>query len=672
MSKDIEITFDSKTYIYPPGVTPFKISKEHNSEHPKVLVAQSEEKLLPLSTPLFQNTKIKFLTFDDAEGKKVFYHSSAHVLGYAILQIYPNAKLSAGPPTAQGFYYDVLLDKNHTFSTNDYLQIDNKMKEIISKKTPIEQKFFKREDLLEKYKENIFKKHFIDEAIKKCKEDELLSAYCINDFVDLCPGPHILFTNNIKLIKVTNHGSAYFLKTKISLTRIHGVSFPSLQHFDEYNRNIVKAKKRDHRNSDLFFVSRFSPGSPFFTVSGTFTYNSLLNYIREEYKKRGYGEIITPVIYSNELWETSGHLQNYKENMFLLSVNGGDSVSKEVDDANNCGELNGQSDFSNCHNNYALKPMNCPAHCLYFRQTDRSYRDLPLRLADFGVLHRNELSGTLTGLTRVRKFSQDDSHIFCMLQQVEGEIRGVLDFLDCVYSILKFSYDLKLSTRPEKFIGNISDWDEAENMLIRALEGRDYTINEGDGAFYGPKIDIVLYDGYGRQHQCATIQLDFQLPIRFNLKYRSKEGKMESPVMIHRAILGSVERMMAVLIEHFDKLPFWLNYRQTCIISVVKSENVNNMQSESSSSKILSYCDSIKENLSEFHVFVDDSDLSVSKKVLRAETSHYSVICIVGDKEVQEASVNIRGHGMVKLEKLKEILTVMLKRKIELNDAISG
>merc|ERR1719322_1612790 len=412
---------------------------------------------------------------------------------------------------------------------------------------------------------------------------------------------------------VTKHSSAYWEGNSDaeSLQRIYGVSFPDTKQLKEWRQFQEEAAKRDHRKlgkeQDLFFFHELSPGSCFFQPKGALIYNKLVQFIREENWKRGFQEVISPNIYNAKLWQTSGHWDHYAENMFKIDV------EKEQ---------------------FGLKPMNCPGHCIMFDQTTRSYKDLPLRMADFGVLHRNELSGALTGLTRVRRFQQDDAHIFCMPEQIKEEMRGALDFLQHIYSTFGFSYQLKLSTRPESFLGDVEVWNEAEKMISDSLNesGLPWKLNPGDGAFYGPKIDITLKDALNRQHQCATIRLDYQLPRKFNLEYIDDKGEKKRPVMIHRAILGSVERMIAVLTENFGgKWPFWLSPIQIMVVPVgpTFNEYAANVRDQLKSE---GYCADVD---------TDDGN-TMNKKVRNAQLAQYNFIFVVGEKEKENRTVNIR------------------------------
>uniref|UniRef100_A0A8C1PDW3 threonine--tRNA ligase n=1 Tax=Cyprinus carpio TaxID=7962 RepID=A0A8C1PDW3_CYPCA len=456
------------------------------------------------------------------------------------------------------------------------------------------------------------------------------TVYRCGPLIDLCRGPHVRHTGKIKALKIYKNSSTYWegRSDMETLQRIYGISFPDGKMLKEWERFQEEAKNRDHRkigkDQELFFFHDLSPGSCFFLPRGAYIYNTLTEFIREEYSRRGFQEVASPNIYNSKLWETSGHWQHYSENMFSFPV---------------------EQDI------FALKPMNCPGHCLMFSHRPRSWRELPLRLADFGVLHRNELSGTLTGLTRVRRFQQDDAHIFCTMDQIESEMKGCLDFLRCVYDVFGFSFQLHLSTRPEKFLGDIAVWNQAEKQLENSLNefGEPWKLNPGDGAFYGPKIDITIKDAIGRYHQCATIQLDFQLPIRFNLTYDK-----DRPVIIHRAILGSVERMIAILTENYaGKWPLWLSPRQVMLVPVNPS--------------LEEYAKQVP------HLFVEagfmaDADLDsgclLNKKIRNAQLAQYNFILVVGEKERAASSVNVRTrdnkvHGELSVHEVMQRLTLL-------------
>jgi len=479
---------------------------------------------------------------------------------------------------------------------------------------------------------NGFKREII-EAIPPCEE---LTLYKCGSFIDLCRGPHIPHTGLVKGFKLVKVSGAYWKgdSTQPLLQRIYGVAFPKKEFLKEWLTLQEEAAKRDHRvigkKQGLFMFHQWSPGNAFFLPPGARIYNKLMNFIRDEYRARGYQEVITPQVFNKELWETSGHWQNYREDMF--SVNAASHAQGHA-----CANAHGDNNEV-----MGLKPMNCPAHCLIFSGEHHSYRDLPLRLADFGVLHRNELSGALTGLTRVRRFQQDDAHIFCAEEQIESEIGGCLEFVSKVYTVLGFSFSVQLSTRPAKFLGEPALWDKAENALKQSLLrfGHPWTVNEGDGAFYGPKIDIEVTDALKRKHQCATIQLDFQLPLRFGLRYQGEDDAYHTPVMIHRAILGSVERMMAILLEHTSgRLPFWLSPRQSVILPVTDghreyAHKVCSLLRESNVSN---------GRLNNFLIDVDDrTRLMLPKRVKEAQEKQYNYILVVGEREQNEGSVSVR------------------------------
>lgn len=582
--------------------TPFDISKEHNPNHKEFIVAKVNEELWDAHRPLERDSTVKFLTFEDKEGKTVFWHSSAHILGEACESVF-SCYLCLGPPVDSGFFYEMSMDK--TVDPEDYKDLKKEMKSILKENQRFERLEMTKDELVEMFSENPLKIELIKEKVK-----DKSTVYRCGPLIDFCLGPHIPSTGYVRAIDVLHNSSSFFLgdKNRPVLQRIYGISFPTKAQMDDYLSFLAEAKRHNHRKvgSDLslFFFSQMSPGSCFFLPKGAFVYGALVALMREQYRKRGFKEVITPNIFTNELWKTSGHLEKYKEDMFCFSADGTEM---------------------------ALKPMNCPGHCLMFEHMACSYRDLPLRLADFGVLHRNEVSGALTGLTRVRRFQQDDAHIFVSGDGVLGEIGQCLDFLKDIYGLLGFEYSVSLSTRPDKYIGEIDVWDSAEEQLKGALEQSriDWRINEGDGAFYGPKIDISVNDALGRQHQCGTIQLDFQLPMRFALSFTNSEGRQERPVMIHRAILGSVERMTGILLEHYKgRLPPWLNPNQVAVVPV--------------SSRETGYAEEVGQALCQFEVTVDRTESTLNKKILNAEKGKYSYIIIVGEKEAQNKSVSIR------------------------------
>ncbi|XP_025833433.1 threonine--tRNA ligase, cytoplasmic isoform X3 [Agrilus planipennis] len=580
--------------------------------------------LWDLDRPLEEDCKVELLKFDDPEAQAVFWHSSAHILGEAMERMYGGC-LCYGPPIESGFYYDMFLDDKGV-SNLDFPYMENLIKTITKEKQPFERLELKKEDLLEMFKYNPFKVRILQEKVNT----PTTTAYRCGPLIDLCRGPHVRHTGKIKALKITKNSSTYWegKADAETLQRIYGISFPDPKLLKEWEKFQEEAAKRDHRKvgkeQELFFFNELSPGSCFFLPRGAHIYNTLVNFIRSEYRKRGFQEVVSPNIYNVKLWQVSGHWEHYAENMFSFEV------EKDT---------------------YALKPMNCPGHCLMFDNRTRSWRELPLRFADFGVLHRNELSGALTGLTRVRRFQQDDAHIFCAPEQIKSEMKGCLDFLREVYKKFGFTFNLCLSTRPEKYLGDIEMWKQAEMALEESLNhfGESWKLNPGDGAFYGPKIDITIMDALKRAFQCATIQLDFQLPIQFNLSYISETGEKKRPVIIHRAILGSVERMIAILTESYaGKWPFWLSPRQAMVIPVgpVFDEYAEEVQKKVFDAGFMCEVD-------------NDAGDTMNKKIRNAQLAQFNFILVVGEKERSSQTVNVRTrdnkvHGEVTVDELIE------------------
>ncbi|EOY00414.1 hypothetical protein QUC31_014286 [Theobroma cacao] len=602
---------EGKTWVSSPMDIAQGISK---SLAANALISSVNGVLWDMNRPLEGDCELKIFTFDSDEGRDTFWHSSAHILGQSLESIY-GCKLCIGPCTTrgEGFYYDAFygelgLNEDH------FKQIEARALKAVAEKQPFERIEVTREQAIEIFSENNFKVEIINDL----PADKTITVYRCGPLVDLCRGPHIPNTSFVKAFACLKASSAYWRgnKDRESLQRVYGISYPDQKRLKEYILQLEEAKKYDHRllgtKQELFFCHPLSPGSWFFLPHGTRIYNKLMEFIRNQYWKRGYQEVKSPNMYNMNLWETSGHAANYKENMFLFEIE---------------------------KQEFGLKPMNCPGHCLMFQHRVRSYRELPLRLADFGVLHRNEASGALTGLTRVRRFQQDDAHIFCRESQIKKEVKDVLEFIDYAYSVFGFTYELKLSTRPEKYLGDLATWERAEAALTEALNesGKPWQINEGDGAFYGPKIDISVSDALNRKFQCATLQLDFQLPDRFKLEYSAEdEAKREKPVMIHRAILGSVERMFAILLEHYKgKWPFWLSPRQAIVCPV--------------SAKSQDYAREVQEQIhgAGYYVDVDLTDRKIQKKVREAQLAQYNYILVVGEEEMntKQVSVRVRDKG---------------------------
>ena len=547
-------------------------------------------------------------------------HSCAHVLAQAVLQMFPEAKLGIGPTIEDGFYYD--FDLPRTLIPEDLPLLEKKMKQIVKQN----QKFVGREvsadkaiEFLEKtnqtYKVELVK-DLSAEGQTLTFHENVMPADGKSMFVDLCRGGHVDHTGQIGPFKLMKIAGAYWRGDEKNpmLQRIYGTCWHTQDELAAHLKQLEEAKKRDHRKLgvqlDLFQFHEISPGSIFFLPKGAFVFNKLMNFMRAEYDKRGYKEVITPLVYDRSLWETSGHWEHYKDNMFQVEMDGREA---------------------------SLKPMNCPSHMLIFKMGTKSYRDLPLRIADFAPLHRNEVRGALGGMTRVRKFCQDDAHLFVREDQIEEEVLGCIDFVEYIYSkVFDFEYDVVLSTKPEKAMGTNEQWENAENALKNALDkiGMKYELNPGDGAFYGPKIDFKIRDSLKREWQCATIQVDFQMPLRFELEYEGSDGKPHTPVVIHRAILGSVERFFAILIEHYaGALPLWLSPVQATVLPV--------------SDKFNDYAFDVVAKLKEagVRVEIDDSNETLGKKIRNAEMMKTPYMLVVGEKEVEDKTIAVRDYA---------------------------
>lgn len=648
--------------------SPFDIAREiSKSLSERVVISKVDDVLWDLPRPLEKSCKLEFFDFDTPEGKRVFWHSSAHVLGEAAERHY-GCHLCIGPPTDEGFFYEMGMGKSegHNVVPEDFVPLESIVNSVIKEKQTFDRLIVSKENLLEMFKYNKYKQHIIS---SKIPDGTSTTVYRCGPMIDLCVGPHIVNTGRIKAMSLLKASASYFLGNQAndSLQRLYGISFPDKKQMTEYKQFLLEAAKRDHRrigkDQELFLFNELSPGSCFWLPHGTRIYNTLTEFIRSEYRQRGFDEVISPNMFNSKLWETSGHWANYKDDMFSLPV------EKDT---------------------FALKPMNCPGHCLMFGARERSYKELPLRFAEFGVIHRNEASGALSGLTRVRRFVQDDAHIFCMVSQIEQEVTAAFDFLHSVYGKFGFEFKLELSTRPEKFLGKVETWDLAESRLAAALDkfmpGK-WELNPGDGAFYGPKIDITISDAMRRQFQCATIQLDFQLPQRFQLQFRkpvsskpasgeeaSKEAAapaapaeksseadsndpgadFERPVMIHRAILGSLERFIAILTEHFaGKWPFWVSPRQVMVVPVTAS--------------VYDYAQEVRDLLWSKGLYAE-ADLgpdTLPKKIRNAEIGQWNFTLVVGTSEKEGRSVNVRNRDDAG-QKSRNDETVQLDRAIEM------
>lgn len=609
----IKVTLkDGSVREYDGQLTVLELAKDISHGLARAAVAaQIDGKTIDLNTVINRDCTVNILTFDDEEGKKAFWHTSSHILAQAVKRLYPDAQLAIGPAIDNGFYYDFDIDEH--FTPEDLEAIEAEMRKIVKEDLSLERFELPREEAIKLMEEK--GEPYKVELIQDLPEDAVISFYKQGEFVDLCAGPHIPSTGKVKAVKLLSVAGAYWRgdeKNKM-LQRIYGVSFPKKSQLDEYLNRLEEAKKRDHRKLgkelDLFSIHEEGPGFPFFHPKGMIIRNVLEDFWRKEHMRRGYQEVKTPIILNRDLWVRSGHWDHYKENMYFT----------KIDDMD-----------------FAIKPMNCPGSVLLYKRKIYSYRDLPLRIGELGLVHRHELSGTLHGLMRVRCFTQDDAHIFMLPEQIEDEIKGVIDLVDYVYSLFGFKYHVELSTRPEEYMGSEEDWERATNALKQALEskGMDYKINEGDGAFYGPKIDFHLEDSIGRTWQCGTIQLDFQMPERFDLTYVGPDGEKHRPVMIHRVVFGSIERFIAILTEHFaGAFPTWLAPVQTILLSITDRSN--------------GYIEKLAKQFADADIRVE-TDLRNEKigyKIREAQLQKIPYMLVVGDKEVEQGLVSVRSRS---------------------------
>jgi len=546
--------------------------------------------------------------FSDENVREAYRHTSSHIMAQAIKRLWPEAKLAIGPAIKDGFYYDVDLD--HKITDDDLKKIQKEMKKIIKANYPLEKSILPRDKALELMRQK--DEDYKVELINDLPSDEEISFYTQGEFIDLCAGPHVESTGKIKAIKLMSVAGAYWRgneKNKM-LQRVYGTAFPSQEELQEYIDRIEEAKKRDHRKIgkelDLFALMEEGPGFPFFLPNGMILRTELENYWRQEHRKRGYDEIKTPLILSEELWHTSGHYDHYKENMYFTSIDDED---------------------------YAVKPMNCPGAMLTYKRKLYSYRDFPIRLAELGQVHRHELHGALHGLMRVRTFTQDDAHIFMTPDIVKDEIKRVVSFIDDVYNLFGFKYHIELSTRPEDSMGTDEEWNHAIDSLEAAIKemGKDYVINEGDGAFYGPKLDFHLEDSLGRTWQCGTIQLDFQMPQKFDLTYVGSDGEKHRPIIIHRVIFGSIERFIGILIEHFaGKFPLWLAPEQVRLLTVTE--------------KFVPYAEKVSEELAKHGIRakVDARNEKIGYKLRQGRNERVSYLAVIGEREAEADTLSVR------------------------------
>ena len=598
-----------------------------------VVAASVNDQVVGLDYIVKEDCTLNLFKFDDVEGKDVFRHTSAHMLAQAIKRLYPEAKFAIGPSIENGFYYDIDLDQRLTME--DLQKIEAEMKKIAKEDLKVERYELPKEEALAWAKENgeIYK----EELINELPEGEVISFYKQGDFTDLCRGPHLPSTKKVKAVKLLSIAGAYWRgdeKNKM-LQRIYGISFEKNKDLEQYLHLLEEAKKRDHRKLgkelELFFIPEEGPGFPLFLPKGMELKNALLKFWREIHRQDGYYEIETPIILNRHLWETSGHWYHYKENMYTVKID--------------------EQDF-------AIKPMNCPGSMLYYQSKPHSYRDFPMRVAELGRVHRHELSGALHGLMRVRAFTQDDAHIFMLPEQIKDEIKGVVKLIDSVYKTFGFEYHLELSTRPEDSMGTDEEWETAENGLREALEELNlpYILNEGDGAFYGPKIDFHLKDCLGRTWQCGTIQLDMQLPQRFDISYVGQDGEKHRPVMIHRVAFGSIERFIGILIEHYaGKFPVWLAPTQVRILPI--------------SDKYMDYANEVKKALFDAGVRVemDDRAEKIGFKIREAQLQKVPYMLVVGEKEAAENQVAVRSRdkGEMGSMNLADFVSMVVKEDAE-------
>ncbi|MGI6284425.1 threonine--tRNA ligase [Neomoorella humiferrea] len=600
---------DSSVREYADGTTALDVARDISPKLAReALAARVNGEVWDLTRPLPEECRLEILTFADEGGRLAYRHTAAHVLAQAVKHLFPGTRLGIGPAITDGFYYD--FDSEHKFTPDDLNAIEAEMAKIIKEDLPLERQEISREEALELFRR--LNEPYKIELINDLPEGVPISTYRQGDFIDLCAGPHLPSTGYLKAVKLTSLAGAYWRGNEANpmLQRIYGTAFPKAKDLEEYLHRLEEAKKRDHRRLGamlgLFSLQEEGPGFPFFHPKGMIIRNELEQFWREEHRKAGYLEIRTPIILNRSLWEQSGHWDHYRENMYFTKIDEAD---------------------------YAIKPMNCPGAILVYKSEQHSYRDLPLRLAELGLVHRHEKSGVLHGLMRVRAFTQDDAHIFMLPHQITAEIQGVIDLVDRFYSLFGFKYHVELSTRPDNAMGSDEIWETATSALRQALEARGmaYGVNEGDGAFYGPKIDFHLEDSLGRTWQCGTIQLDFLMPEKFDLHYIGEDGQKHRPVMIHRVVFGSIERFIGILIEHYGgSFPVWLAPVQVRVLPITDRHN--------------EYAYKVKEELVRAGIRADVNDRNdkIGYKIRAAQLEQIPYMLVVGDKEAAEGTVSVR------------------------------
>jgi len=614
------------------GVKAEEVIKQHfKKDSAKTLGAKINGRVIDLSLPIEESGDFETITFEDDAGLDMFRHSSSHVMALAVKRLYPQVKVAIGPPIEDGFYYDF---DNLKISDEDLPKIEEEIKKVIHEKLAFVRREVSKEEALKLFKDEPYKRDLINDL----PAGEKITTYKLGEFEDLCRGPHVTNSGVIGAIKLLKVAGAYWRgdsKNKM-LTRIYATSFPEKKMMEDYLAKRAEAEKRNHvkiaKEMGLFSIHEEGPGFPFFHPKGMVIWNILLDFWREEHSKEGYVEIKTPIILNKRLWQTSGHWDYYRDSMYTLKIDEQD---------------------------YAIKPMNCPGGMLWYKEKLHSYKELPLRVGEVGLVHRHELSGVLNGLFRVRCFHQDDAHIFMTEEQIKDEVLRVLNLADRFYKVFGLSYHLELSTKPEKHVGTDEQWELATQGLKAALDstGKEYKMNPGEGAFYGPKIDFHLKDAIGRTWQCGTIQLDMSFPERFDLTYEGKDGKRHRPVMIHRVIYGALERFLGILIEHYaGKFPLWLNPVQVKILPIAERH--------------MNYGKKVADEMrkSGLRVEIDERSETTSKKVRDAQFERVNYILVVGDKEVQNNSVNVRTRnnevlGERKVDELIKELLIEVKEK---------